>query len=78
MEFCYSCQHGPNTPEAYENLLLEAVEGDRRSFVRYDESEVSWKIVESLHSPKPFIYPPDSFPREIDDFIGEHRWYEPE
>ena len=39
MEFCHTCHHGPNTPDAYENLLAQAIAGDQRSFVRYDEIE---------------------------------------
>ncbi len=34
--------------DAYEDLLLDVVEGDRSLFLRYDEVEYAWKIVEPI------------------------------
>lgn len=48
MEFCHSCLFGPNTPEAYEILLSDVIKGDQSAFVRNDEIELSWKIVEKI------------------------------
>jgi glucose-6-phosphate 1-dehydrogenase len=35
-------------PEAYERLILDAVEGDQMLFAREDEVELAWKTVEPL------------------------------
>ncbi len=48
MEFCHSSLFGPNTPEAYEILLSDVIKGDQSAFVRNDEIEASWKIVEMI------------------------------
>ncbi|OQB41981.1 MAG: Glucose-6-phosphate 1-dehydrogenase [Candidatus Latescibacteria bacterium ADurb.Bin168] len=37
-------------PEAYERLLLDALNGDPSLFARSDEIEYAWKIVDSIHS----------------------------
>lgn len=34
--------------DAYEDLLLDVIEGDRSLFLRYDEVEHAWKIVEPI------------------------------
>lgn len=48
MDFCHSCLFGANTPAAYENVLLDVLRGDQSAFVRSDEIESSWKVVEKL------------------------------
>ncbi len=48
MEFCHSCLYGPKTPEAYENLLWQVIQGDQSVFVRNDEIEAAWKIIEEI------------------------------
>src|SRR4029450_2932682 len=40
MQFRYDAEFGAYAPEAYERLLLEAVEGDATLFIRRDEVEV--------------------------------------
>ncbi len=75
MEFCHTCHHGPNTPSAYENLLAQAISGDQRSFVRYDEIEEQWKIVDGIDPPDPFIYEPGRIPEEVRDFIPANKWH---
>lgn len=52
MEFCHSCLFGPNTPEAYEVLLEEIIKGDQSFFVRNDEIEAAWKIIDSIKKQK--------------------------
>jgi glucose-6-phosphate 1-dehydrogenase len=39
MHFSYDAEFGAYTPEAYERLLLEALEGDATLFIRRDEVE---------------------------------------
>ena len=48
MEFCHSTLFGPNTPAAYENLFADVIKGDRSTFLRSDEVEASWKIIEQV------------------------------
>jgi glucose-6-phosphate 1-dehydrogenase len=48
MHFSYDSEFGAYTPEAYERLLLEAVAGDATLFIRRDEVETAWEIVDSI------------------------------
>lgn len=48
MDFSYQREfHGPN-PDAYETLLLDAMQGDATLFMRADEVEAQWRIVRPL------------------------------
>eukprot|EP00897_Mesotaenium_endlicherianum_P003310 jgi/Mesen1/3006/ME000177S02280 len=40
----YSTKYKGELPDAYERLLLDAIEGDKRLFIRSDELEAAWKI----------------------------------
>ncbi len=61
-------------PDAYERLLLDAMQGDAALFTRSDEIERDWKLVENLlrpwealKSPPLHLYPPGSWgPEEAD------------
>ncbi|MBT8492706.1 MAG: glucose-6-phosphate dehydrogenase, partial [Deltaproteobacteria bacterium] len=35
-------------PEAYEGLLLDAIDGDRSLFLRYDEVENAWRVIDPV------------------------------
>ena len=48
MHFSYDSEFGAYTPEAYERLLLEAMAGDATLFIRRDEVETAWQIVDSI------------------------------
>ena len=48
MHFSYDTEFGAYTPEAYERLLLEALEGDATLFIRRDEVETAWGIVDPI------------------------------
>jgi glucose-6-phosphate 1-dehydrogenase len=48
MHFSYDSEFGAYTPEAYERLLLEAMAGDATLFIRRDEVETAWTIVDSI------------------------------
>jgi glucose-6-phosphate 1-dehydrogenase len=48
MRFSYDTEFGAYTPEAYERLLLEAIAGDATLFIRRDEVETAWSIVDSI------------------------------
>ncbi len=49
MEFDYARAFGPSAvPEAYERLLLDAIQGDASLFTRADESETAWALLEPV------------------------------
>ena len=45
MDFTYRESYTEQLPEAYETLLLDAMEGDASLFMRNDQVETAWKIV---------------------------------
>jgi glucose-6-phosphate 1-dehydrogenase len=48
MEFSYGDTFPEESPEAYERLLLDALVGDPTLFIRSDEVEQSWRIVDPI------------------------------
>ncbi|MEC4567947.1 glucose-6-phosphate dehydrogenase [Paenibacillus sp. CMAA1739] len=48
MDFCQSCMVGINSPEAYERLLMDAIEGDSTYFTRWDEVATAWRFVDRI------------------------------
>jgi len=48
MNFSYAIAFGMASPEAYERLLADAMIGDSTLFIRRDEVEASWRIVDSI------------------------------
>lgn len=45
MDFTYKESYTDAIPEAYETLLLDALEGDATLFMRADQVEAAWKVV---------------------------------
>ena len=79
MEFHYSDRFGERTlPEAYERLLLDALQGDASLFARSDEIEVAWGLIDPLTAERsPEIYEPGSRgPVRADELLAqeEHQW----
>ena len=87
MHFSYDAEFGAYTPEAYERLLLEAIAGDATLFIRRDEVETAWQIVDSIRSGwanKPLtnreFYAAGTWgPIAADDLLAHsgHVWHEP-
>ena len=49
MEFDYDEAFGPSAiPEAYERLLLDALQGDASLFTRGDEVETAWSLIDPI------------------------------
>jgi glucose-6-phosphate 1-dehydrogenase len=48
MDFSYGAAFLEETPDAYERLLLDAMVGDPTLFIRTDEVEQAWRIVQPL------------------------------
>jgi glucose-6-phosphate 1-dehydrogenase len=87
MHFSYDAEFGAYTPEAYERLLLEAMAGDATLFIRRDEVETAWQIVDEIRRAwegKPLaeheLYAAGSWgPVSADDLLAQsgHGWREP-
>ena len=48
MNFSYADAFGIESPDAYERLLADCMVGDSTLFIRRDEVEASWRIVDSI------------------------------
>jgi glucose-6-phosphate 1-dehydrogenase len=48
MDFSYGAAFLEETPDAYERLLLDAMLGDPTLFIRTDEVEQAWRIVDPI------------------------------
>ena len=87
MHFSYDAEFGAYTPEAYERLLLEAMAGDATLFIRRDEVETAWQIVDSIRrgwNGKPLtnreFYAAGTWgPVAADELLAHsnHVWHEP-
>ena len=75
--FDYADVFTERTPEAYERLLLDAIEGNPTLFIRGDEAEAAWRFCDSIRAgwdaedaPKPFAYEPGSMgPQQADELL---------
>jgi glucose-6-phosphate 1-dehydrogenase len=45
MDFCYQQAFGVQSPDAYEMLLLDVMQGDATLFIRGDEAEEQWRLI---------------------------------
>lgn len=79
MTFHYDDTFGPTSiPEAYERLLLDALNGDATLFIRSDAIELAWGLIDPIiagwegnSTPPLAVYEPGSWgPAEADAFIG--------
>ena len=71
-------------PDAYERLLLDALEGDASLFTRQDEIELAWRLTDPIaeswedhDSPPLALYAPGTWgPHAAADFLEEsgHHW----
>jgi glucose-6-phosphate 1-dehydrogenase len=87
MHFSYDAEFGAYTPEAYERLLLEAIAGDATLFIRRDEVETAWQIVDSIRkgwdgkslTNREFSAAGTWGPIAADDLLAQlgHNWHEP-
>ena len=62
MNFSYSEAFGIESPNAYERLIADCIVGDSTLFIRRDEVETSWRIVDSIinawkNMPKSAVHP---------------------
>ena len=88
MHFSYDSEFGAYTPEAYERLLLEAIAGDATLFIRRDEVETAWSIVDPIREywanlpvTESELYPAGSWgPQGADALLATrgHTWRTPQ
>jgi glucose-6-phosphate 1-dehydrogenase len=88
MHFSYNTEFGAYTPEAYERLLLEALAGDATLFIRRDEVEAAWTVVDPIRAAwgdSPLndreFYPAGSWgPPAAEDLLARngHAWRNPQ
>jgi glucose-6-phosphate 1-dehydrogenase len=83
MEFSYRRSFGEQQiPEAYERLLLDAINGDAALFTRSDEIETLWGLIDPILKPSPGSPPIGSYargswgPKEAEDLLARdgHIW----
>jgi glucose-6-phosphate 1-dehydrogenase len=85
MDFDFRSSFGATAiPEAYERLLLDALNGDASLFARSDEIELAWNLIdgiragwESEHASPLLLYKPHTWgPAASDDLLGrDGRWW---
>ena len=84
MQFDYQAEFGAYTPEAYQRLLLEVIANDSTLFIRRDEVETAWGIVDPIRQAwagQPLaqtdFYPAGSWgPVAADEMLARrnHKW----
>lgn len=69
---------GERKADAYEDLLMDVIQGDRSLFLRYDEVKAAWNIVDPFmlawaeDEHPPLHYPVDSWgPKAADQIFGQ-------
>lgn len=85
MEFHYDTSFGKQAiPEAYERLILDALQGDAALFTRNDEIEAAWGLIDPIiqgwreeNTPPLVTYKPGTWgPVEADELLmnHDHEW----
>jgi glucose-6-phosphate 1-dehydrogenase len=84
MDFRYGGSFGARSPDAYERLLHDGIVGDSTLFIRRDETECSWSIMDAVlegwKNLRPVAYESGTWgPAEADDFIQKdgRQWRRP-
>ncbi|MEQ6388357.1 glucose-6-phosphate dehydrogenase [Bacillaceae bacterium S4-13-58] len=50
LDYCVNCHDGINTPEAYERLLYDCMQGDTTYFTHWDEVSLTWQLVDPVRT----------------------------
>lgn len=83
MDFSYASGFHVEPPEAYERLIADCILGDSTLFIRRDETETSWRIIDSITSawqqmPPNTVYPYEAGtwgPEEANELIEKDGRY---
>lgn len=76
MDFCHSCLFNPNTPEAYQILLYDAMRGDKTLFSTWPEIARSWRVTDKISNAwknvktLPKYKAGSTGPKEADDLLA--------
>lgn len=85
MDYCQSCLYLFNSPDSYEKLILDAINGDSTLFTRWDELQLTWAYMDSIMAS--ISKKEDSFlkcyereshgPKDLENFIdsGHKEWW---
>lgn len=84
MDFCYQHAFGVESPDAYEMLLLDVMQGDPMLFIRSDEAEAQWHLITPIEKAWkqenareiPVYEAGTDGPKEADEQLerNRHRW----
>jgi glucose-6-phosphate 1-dehydrogenase len=83
LDFQYRTAFNVEPPEAYERLINDAMTGDQTLFIRADEAEAAWSVIDPIEQgwkqagKKPEAYPPGSWgPQKAAELIelDGRRW----
>ncbi|GAE34298.1 glucose-6-phosphate dehydrogenase [Halalkalibacter akibai] len=84
LDYCHDCVDTSNTPEAYERLIYDCIQGDATNFAHWDEVDLSWTFIdaiskawESREVPVAKYEAGTMGPKEADDLLeadGFHWW----
>ncbi len=83
LDFAYSDTFKTEAPEAYERLIFDAMCGDQSLFIRGDEAEAAWSVIDPIENGwknskvKPYQYTPGTWgPQKAMDLIelDGRRW----
>ena len=79
MELSHHSLNGPKMPQAYENLLWQVIQGDQSVFVRNDEIEAAWKVIDEIQKKKVPVYSyaqGSTGPKELEEWSRRNkvRW----
>ncbi|WOL03039.1 hypothetical protein Cni_G11759 [Canna indica] len=73
LNLLYAARYHKEIPDAYERLLLDAVEGERRLFIRSDELDAAWAIFTPvLKELENKIIAPELYPYGSRGPVGAH------
>ena len=83
MDFHYRTSFGITLPDAYERLLMQAIEGDASLFTRSDEIEACWRLIDPIiegwegqGTPEVVDYEPGSWgPPEAEELLNRDKRY---
>jgi glucose-6-phosphate 1-dehydrogenase len=83
LDFLYRTTFNVEPPEAYERLIIDAMNGDQTLFIRGDEAEAAWSVIDPIEqgwaasSAGPLDYAPGQWgPQKAADLIERdgRRW----
>ncbi|MBE0607453.1 MAG: glucose-6-phosphate dehydrogenase [Deltaproteobacteria bacterium] len=80
VELLASHQPDADEPDAYEQLLGDALRGETFRFAREDYVDEAWRIVDPVLKTETALYsyePGDWGPREAEALVAPERWYDP-